>query len=277
MKMKIKRILIGLALAYFAVLVGIFAFQRSFLYVPNNTYVRPETVYANSPLREFPVKTEDGLALKGWYAPAASQPVTIVYFHGNADSLKTVAPIAALYLADGYGFLIAEYRGYSKLPGTPTEKGLYADARAYVKKLIAMGIKEKDIVFMGHSLGTGVAVQMATEFQVKGLVLLAPPLSMSKMGQIRFPYLPAEFLTLDRYESFKKIPAIHMPLFLAHGEKDIVVPFSHGKSLFALGNEPKQFFDSPDSGHNNLFAHGLYPANLDWLRRLVSRDKTSIN
>ncbi len=275
--MKLKKILLTLALTYFAVLVCVFAFQRSFLYFPNDTYVAPETVYAKSPLKEFPVKTEDGLDLKGWYAPAAGQPITIVYFHGNADSLQSVAPIAKLYLADGYGFLIAEFRGYSKLPGTPTEKGFYADARAYINKLISTGVKDTDIVIMGHSLGTGVATQMATEFQVKGLALLSPFLSISKMAQRRFPYLPAEFMTLDRYENFNKIPALHMPLFVAHGEKDVVVPFTDGKGLFGLANEPKQFFDSPESGHNDLYAHGLYPVSLDWLRRLVSKEKTPVN
>ncbi|MFA4994068.1 MAG: alpha/beta hydrolase [Bdellovibrionales bacterium] len=270
--MKIIRILAALALAYLVAVTGVFVFQRSFLYFPNDTYVFPETLDAKSPLKEFPVKTEDGLVLKGWYAPPKSQPISIVYFHGNADSLETVAPIAALYLADGYGFLIVEYRGYSKLPGLPTEKGLYADARAFVKKLIATGVKEKDIVFIGHSLGTGVAVQMASEFHVKGLGLIAPFMSISEMARRRFPYLPAYYLALDRYENFKKIPSLHVPLFIAHGQKDMVIPFSDGKNLFALGNEPKKFFYSPESGHNDLYAHGLYPFILDWLRQLVSKD-----
>jgi uncharacterized protein len=272
---KIKRILIASVLIYLVVLISISVFQRSFLYFPNPTYISPEIAYADTGLKELSVKTEDGLDLKGWYAPAISQRLTIVYFHGNADSLQTAAPIAAPYIKDGYGFLIVEYRGYSKLPGTPTEKGFYADARAFINKLIGMGTKEEDIVLMGHSLGTGVATQMAGEFRVKGLMLLAPFLSISQMAQIRFPFLPAKYLAVDRYENFKKIPDIHVPLFIANGGKDIVVPSSQGKALFALGKNPKQFHYFPESGHNNLYDFGLYPICLKWLRQLAPPDNAA--
>jgi hypothetical protein len=266
--MKLKKILITGALVYLAVLVGVSVFQRSFLYFPNHSYAPPEVVYANSGFKELSIKTEDGLDLIGWYATATSKPLSIVYFHGNADSLQTAAPIAMPYIAAGYGFLIVEYRGYSKLPGKPTEKGLYADGRAFIKTLIETGIKEENIVLLGHSLGTGVATQMATEFHVRGLMLIAPFLSASKMAQFLFPYLPAEYLCIDRYENYNKVPTLHFPLLIATGGKDIVIPPSHGKELFKLGNEPKQFYFSPESGHNNLFAADLYPVSFKWLEGL---------
>jgi uncharacterized protein len=267
--MKLRKFLTIGALAYIALLVGITVFQRDFLYFPNPSYVSPEITFPDSRLKELSVKTEDGIDLKGWYAPATSQPLFLVYFHGNADSLQKAAPIAIPYISAGYGFLIVEYRGYCGFAGKPTEDGLYADARAFLNKLILTGVKEKNIVLMGHSLGTGVATQMATEFPVRGLMLIAPFLSISKMAQIRFPYLPAEYLALDRFENFKKIPTLHMPLLIATGGKDIVVPPSHGKRLFELGNEPKQFYFSPESGHNNLFGADLYPVSFKWLGQLA--------
>jgi uncharacterized protein len=267
--MKLRKFLAGCSLVYFVILIGITVFQRDFLYFPNPAYVSPEAGFANSRLKELFVTTEDGIDLKGWYAPATSQSLSLVYFHGNADSLQKVAPIATPYISAGYGFLIVEYRGYSGFSGNPTEKGLYADGRAFLNKLSALGVEEKNIVLLGHSLGTGVATQMATEFHVHGLMLIAPFLSASKMGQIRFPFLPAELLTIDRYENFKKIPKLKLPLLIATGGKDIVVPPAHGEELFELGNEPKQFYFSPESGHNNLFGADLYPVSLKWLGQLA--------
>lgn len=126
--MRILKVLLGLAVVlYLIALVAFFALQRKFLYFPSHIYVPLSEAGVNPAFRELAVKTEDGLGLKGWYAPATTKPFTIVFFHGNGDSLHTAAHIADPYVAAGYGFLVTEYRGYSGLPGKPTESGLYAD------------------------------------------------------------------------------------------------------------------------------------------------------
>src|SRR5271157_5364603 len=235
--MKIRYVVGVLLGLYLMALIGFFVFQRSFLYFPSHDHVYLSDAHANRAFKEFTVRTEDGLDLKAWYAPATSRPFTFVFFHGNGDSLYTASPIADPYIAAGYGFLLLEYRGYSGLPGKPTEAGLYADGRAYIRWLMAQGIKGDKIILFGHSLGTGVAVQMAGEFQVGGVILLAPYLSIAKMAQVEFPYFPAEYLALDRYESDKKIGKIHVPLLIVNGAKDQLIPPSQGKQLYALANE----------------------------------------
>jgi fermentation-respiration switch protein FrsA (DUF1100 family) len=102
--------------------------KLSRLYFPNHTYVSPSQAHPHKNFEELAVTTEDGLNLKGWYAPAKSKRFTLVFFHGNGDNLGSAAKVAGPYIDAGYGFLLAEYRGYSGLPGLPTEKGLYADA-----------------------------------------------------------------------------------------------------------------------------------------------------
>ena len=258
---------------YIAALIIVYVFQRSFLYFPPQGYVSPFVANAQKAFKELPVKTEDGLDLKGWYAPATSQPLTLVFFHGNGDGLRTTAFITTPYMEAGYGVLLAEYRGYSGMPGSPTESGLYSDARAYLKTLISSGVKEDDIVLFGHSLGTGVATQMASEFRVRGLILLAPYLSIAKMAQVRFPIFPSEWMTVDRYENFKKIPDIHVPILMANGTRDGIIPPSQGQELFALANEPKQFWSVADGGHNDLFQSSFVGVSLKWLQEL-STSKT---
>jgi pimeloyl-ACP methyl ester carboxylesterase len=153
------------------------------------------------------------------------------------------------------------------LPGSPNEAGLYADARANIKGLMAQGVKSENIILFGHSLGTGVATQMAEEFHVGGLMLLAPYLSIPELAQTDYPFYPVEYAVLDRFESFKKMGKIHVPLLIANGFNDRVIPPSQGKQLFALANEPKQFHSLPNCGHNDCFEDFAAIA-LDWTKHL---------
>jgi hypothetical protein len=266
--MTTKGIIAKIVAIYIVALLGFFLFQRQFLYFPSDTYVSPKTCYAPSALKEMDIKTEDGLALKSWYAPATTKPFSLVFFHGNGDSLCTAAAIAEPYINAGYGFMLVGYRGYNGLPGSPSETGLYTDARAALKKLTVSGVPNDSIVLFGYSLGTGVATQMATEFPVRGLILLAPYLSIPKMAQVRFPMFPAEYLALDRFENFKKISTLHLPLFIANGEKDLVIPPIQGQQLFHLANEPKTFLSVPKKGHNDLFENPFVNVSLNWLQEL---------
>jgi pimeloyl-ACP methyl ester carboxylesterase len=271
--MRIARLCLAVVVGFYAiVLLGFFAFQRGLLYFPSHTYVSLTDARANAALREFPVRTADGVDLKAWYAPATSKPYTIVFFHGNADNLASAAEIADPYIAAGYGFLVAEYRGYSGFAGSPTEAGLYADGRAYLYALRAQGVPTKSIILYGHSLGSGVATQLAEEFPVGGVMLLAPYLSIPKMAQVDYPFLPANLIALDRFENFKKMKNIHAPLLIVNDAMDQVIPPSQGKELFNLANEPRQFRSVPGHGHNDSF-DGFVPISLDWLTWLRSRDE----
>ncbi len=266
---KIRKLIGILAGFYILLLIGVFVFQRSLLYFPSHHYVTLKDAYANQSFIEIPVKTADGLDLKAWYAPATSKSFTFVFFHGNGDYLASASEIADPYIAAGYGFLVTEYRGYSGLPGKPSEAGLYADGRAYLYALMARGVKIDNIILFGHSLGTGVAVQMAEEFHVGGVILLAPYLSIPRMAQIEFPYLPAKFLVRDRFENDKKIGDIHEPVLIVNGTNDRIIPPSQGKQLFNLANEPKDLDSIPGRGHNDAFGD-LAPLALGWADRLTA-------
>ncbi|MGD0736055.1 MAG: alpha/beta hydrolase [Terracidiphilus sp.] len=275
--MKILRRLIGIVVAmYLLCLVLLFVFQRSLLYYPSHTYVTLRAAGANGALKEFPVRTADGVDLKAWYAPATSKPYTFVFFHGNGDSLYGDSEVGDPYIAAGYGFLIAEYRGYSGLGGKPTEAGLYADGRAYLYGLMAQGVKSEDIILFGHSLGTGVAVQLAEEFHVGGLILLAPYVSIPEMAQKEYPMFPVRYLVLDRFENLKKIQNVHVPVFIVNGTEDQVIPPVQGKELYERANEPRKFVSLPGRGHNDLF-HDFAPIGMDWASKLPVKEQVAVH
>ncbi len=257
---------------YLLLTAAVFFTQRSLLYYPSHSYVSLAAANANKALQEISVRTADGIDLKAWYAPATSKPCTIIFFHGNADSLHTAAQIADPYIAAGYGFLVAEYRGYSGLPGEPTEAGLYADGRAYVGELTRRGVGTQQIILMGHSLGTGVAVEMARKNRVGGLILLAPFISMPKVAQAHFSLFPVGILVRDRFENAKKIGDIHVPVLMVNGARDEVVPPAQGRALYDLANEPKEMHTFPARGHNDLF-DDFVPLSLDWMARVCAKQQ----
>jgi fermentation-respiration switch protein FrsA (DUF1100 family) len=268
---RLKRLSVFAAVLYLSVLAFFFFDQRNLLYYPTHTYTPLAEVQANRAFREISVPTEDGIRLKAWYAPAAGQPCTIVFFHGNGDSLLTAAQVADPYISAGYGFLLAEYRGYSGLPDSPTEAGLYRDARADLRELEARGVPERHIILFGHSLGTGVAVEMAREFHLDGAMLLAPYLSIPKAAQAHYPFLPATLLALDRFDNEEKIRSVHEPLLIVNGARDQVILPSQGFKLYSLANEPKEFHSLPDRGHNDAF--GDFAAiGLNWIERACTLD-----
>ena len=249
----IGRIAILAIALYVVCLAGLYLGQRHLIFHPDPDYAAPSADNAGRGYVEFPVVTDDGLALKGWYHAAAPGHRTIVFFHGNADGLLKSAPHGAPYVAAGYGFLVVEYRGFSRMPGTPSEDGFYRDARAYLRALAAQGIAGDRVILFGHSLGTGVATRMASETPVAGVALLAPFMSVAEMAQLRYPMFPAALLTTERFESFRVIAAIHCPLLIGHGLQDHVIPDSQGRALFARAAAPKTLQLFPGLDHNDAW------------------------
>ena len=253
-------------LAYAGLVAVMYSFQRSFLYFPSAVAPVPAD-YAAADMQVVPITLSGSAAgspsdpaaadgLSGWYRPPAAGRRTLVYFHGNAGHIGDRAAKIRPYLDAGYGVFLAAYRGYGGHPGRPTEAGLYADARAAVDWLLAHGDDASDLVLYGESLGTGVAVQIGTEYAVSAIVLEAPFSSVVDVGQARFPFLPVGRLMRDRFDSAAKIARVDAPVLILHGERDLTVPIRFGRRLYAATVEPRRFELFPEAGHNDLYDHG---------------------
>jgi uncharacterized protein len=237
------------------------------LYDPPVQYLPPGEVEAARGMREVRAVTSDGLSLRGWYAPATARPYTLLFFHGSGDGLAKAARMTTPFVRSGYGVLLAEFRGYSGEPGTPSEQGLYQDGRAFVRALQSLGVEPKQVVLFGYSVGTGVAVKLATEYPVAGLMLLAPFLSINKITQHEHPWLPVDLLVKDSYDNASRMPNVHCPVLIGHGTADKVVPVRQGKALFDLANQPKALTLLDGDGHLNAFDDFAKVA-IPWLGKL---------
>ena len=256
-----------LTFAYAVFIMGLAIMQRHLMYFPDSRLFVP-TEWALKELQPLVAKTEDGLTITSWYAPPQKRGTfTIVFFQGNNGHLGYRNYKVRPWIDAGYGVLMVGYRGFGN-PGSPSEEGLYSDARAAIGALIARNVLEKAMVFYGESLGTGVAVQMATEFDASGLILESPYTSIPDVGANRYPMVPVHYLMDDQYDSIDKIGDVHMPLLLLHGQDDQVVPVKFGHKLFDAANEPKQAEFVPEAGHNNVYSLKVQQVILNFLAKL---------
>ena len=256
--------------AYLAITGALYLFQRRLVFVPIGEPDTPATSGVPE-MKWVQFATVDGLSLRAWYKPAERGRPTVVYFHGNAGHFGERAFKARFFIDRGYGFLLTSYRGYSGNPGRPSEAGVYRDARAALGFLAGEGIAAHQTVLYGESLGTGVAVEMASVVRPAALVLEAPFTSLADVAADRFWWAPARWLVRDRFESAAKISAIRSPLLIVHGERDRTVPVKFGKRLFDAAAQPKEIRLLPEAAHVDLFDHGAGEIVAAFLsRRLTS-------
>ena len=150
---------------------------------------------------------------------------TIIFFHGNAGKLENRIHKINHFKDIDVNFLIIAWRGFSGNSGSPSENGLYEDAESAVRWLKRKGLKNKDIVLYGESLGTGIVTHIAQKNKFAGVILESPFTSMIDAAKNVYPYFPIRLLLKDKYESDKKIKNIKSPILIMHGKKDKIVPF----------------------------------------------------
>lgn len=232
--------------------------QRDFIYIPDKTVPSKSLVSADGMAQDIEVHTEDGLFLKAWFIPSVQRGMPVIlFFHGNAGNISHRLFKVSDYIEAGYGVLMAEYRGYGGNPSTPSEEGLYADARAYFSWLNAHGYKDEDLILYGESLGSGVAIEMAARRKVKALILEAPYARLSDPARKTYFFIPfIEHLMHDKFLSIEKIHAVNAPkLFLLAG-KDEVLGAQTGMELYEAAHEPKTLKIFENASHNGAYQYG---------------------
>jgi fermentation-respiration switch protein FrsA (DUF1100 family) len=265
----IMKLAYGLATVYALVAVAAFIFQRRLMYFPDPERVLPAS-FNLAGVSERVIEGPGGERLIAWYAPPAPGQPTLLYFHGNAGNLASRSERVRRFVGRGYGVLFLSYRGYGGSSGRPSERANVADAKRAYATLIGDGIAPEDIVVYGESLGSGVAVQLAAEKAVGGLVLDAPYTSIVDVAALAYPYLPVRPFMLDRYESLRHLPRVTAPLLVLHGEEDQVIPVSMGKAVYAAANAPKEIVTFPRAGHSDHHLYGSYEELFRWIGALMA-------
>jgi hypothetical protein len=170
----------------------------------------------------------------------------VLFLHGNSATVASRVNIAHYreLRALGLNVMAPEYRGFGGLAGVPTEAGLYEDARAAFEHLTgSLGVAPLQVVIYGWSLGSAVAVDLASRVGEAAVILEGAPASLAALGQQRYPLFPIRLVMRNPFDSILKVAAIGSPALFLHSREDDIVPYAEGRRLFAAAREPKRFVD----------------------------------
>ena len=247
--------ILSLAAFYLIFLVILTLFQRKFIYFPYKLDKQFEYPRYVSNMEEVFITCENGNTINGLYASGRDTFPTVLIFHGNAGNITHRDIILQGFNRLGYGVLLIDYQGYGKSEGTPSEKNLYLDGKASLDWLSKeKKVAPEEIVLFGKSLGSGVAVELATKNSFKGLILESPFTSIASVARSHFPYkfFPVNLLLIDKFDNAAKIQRVESPLLITHGTEDTIVDKKEGEKLYKQANMPKELYLIEGADHNNI-------------------------
>ena len=255
-----------LAVLALVVHFGTQTIQQRLLYFPDTRRTTPDEAELPD-VEERELVMRDGHRVMTWWGEAKPGRPTLLYFHGNGGSLATRSERIRKYMAHGYGIVMMTYRGFGGSTGVPSESANVSDAKEVYEALRASGIPASEIVVYGESLGTGVAVQLAAEKEVAGLILDAPYTSIVDLAALHYPHLPARWLMTDRYETLRAAGGVKAPTLIVHGEADDIIPVEMSAQVAKALKGPVKVATFAGAGHSDHYMFGSYDAIYEWLAR----------
>ena len=250
-----RLMIIGVALVLVGILIRVF--ENKMIYFPPHYpegWTSPSVYHL--PVEEVWLTDGDGVRINGWFLANSASPKVLLWFHGNAENIGMGLEQMLALSRLGINIFAIDYRGYGKSEGSPNEAGVYLDGEAAYRYLTeTRHFAPHNIFIYGHSLGGGVATEIAYRHQCGGLIVESSFTSIRDMAHhvLKIPLL--EYVTKSRFDSIGKIAQVHAPVMIIHGRQDKLIPFSMGERLFAAAHEPKTFL-ATQSGHDDPYILG---------------------
>ena len=253
----LRRILVAVVVlvvvGYAGVLGYIYFHQRALQYDAQG----PVTGLADTALsgaEDIAVPSGDGV-VNGWYqAPRAGMPL-IVYYKGNSGSFSKEHIRYEQFVADGYGFVAFDYRGFPASPGVISQQGILDDATTMFDWAAAKGFP---LLIWGRSLGSGPSTYVASVRDAEALLLETPFLSAVTVAGERYPFLPVSLVMQDQFPVNQWILDVTEPVLVAHGTGDVTIGVSNGERVHALAPNKDELWIEPGAGHSDLWDRGIW-------------------
>ncbi|WP_240230476.1 alpha/beta hydrolase [Devosia lacusdianchii] len=254
-----------LVIGYAAVVGYMYFNQRALQYVADG----PITALADTTLtaaEEVAIPSGGGV-VSGWYeAPKPGKPL-IIYYRGNSGSFSAEHERFEQFVADGYGFLSFDYRGFPMSPGSLSQQGILDDATAAFDWAAGKGFP---ILIWGRSLGSGPATYVASIREAEALLLETPFLSAVTVAGERYPYLPVALVMQDQFPVNQWILDVDEPVLVAHGTADVVVGVSNGERVYDLVKNKDELWIEPGAGHGDLWDRGIWGHAVPFFERAMA-------
>jgi uncharacterized protein len=245
-------VLLVAGLAYGGVCVWFAVNARSFVFLPMARASTAPDSAERANIAEVWIRTEDGEGLYGWWTPPAPGRGAVLILTGKGVVISDYAGLFRDLAASGLGVLGIDYRGNGASTGRPSEAGLRADARSGFD-FIRSAAPQAKIAVYGESLGTGIAVGLAHDRPVAGVLLNSPYASVVRLFELRGPALPYRLIMPDQLDSEALIGSLGAPLLILHGTADHAIPVSEARRLFAAAREPKAMIEVEGAAHGEVW------------------------
>lgn len=227
-------------LLYLTICAFLYVIQRNLIYYPTPESRNPGAIDLRI--------DSGGESLQVWQInPGQSE--AIIYFGGNAEDVAANMPDFDRALP-GYTIYLVNYRGYGASTGEPTEAALFADAERVYDRVKQ---DHRRIHAMGRSLGSGVAVHLATVRDIDRLVLVTPYDSIASVAAGAMPFFPVKWLLKDRYDAARLAARLTSPSLVLMAERDQVIPRRHSEKLVeAFDPQVVTAVVVPGADHNTI-------------------------
>ena len=273
-----KLVILAICLAYIAAIIGVRLGERGLVYQPGARKVdRPDPALALNQ-RTVSFRSADSASLAAWIVPgvnAGPDAPWVLISHGNYGNIGYGGrPQFYAWFRDlGVNLFAYDYRGFGDSDGVPSEAGVYADAAAAYRYLTdSLHVPPSRIILFGHSLGTGVTIELARHVPAAGLIVEDAYTSVANRGQEVFPFLPIRLIARSRFASIEKVGDLSLPKLFLHARHDRTIPIEHGRAVYAAAKEPKEFVEL-DAGHADAYSaeRTKYYGAIDaFIRRVVT-------
>ncbi|MDQ3100849.1 MAG: alpha/beta hydrolase [Bacteroidota bacterium] len=245
-------LLLTLFVGYAGLVLFYYIFQERFIFV-RYPVLHGHKFNFEGDFEERFIQAPDGASLHALYFRAGLPQGVILYFHGNTGTLRRWGKHAARFTELGYNVLMPDYRGYGKSRGRLSEEALHSDAKLWYESLLNEW-KEKEIVIYGRSLGSGMATPLAASKHPRMLLLETPFANLFDLARSYLPILPYRLLLRYRFQNDKVIRNVKCPVYIFHGKRDNVVPFTSALKLYSCipSNIDREMFTFPKAHHNDI-------------------------
>lgn len=241
-----------LLILFGAIALTLMIFEKRFLFHPETEHAAQPNALG-LPYEDVIIRAPDGVRIHGWFLPHRAARATLLFLHGNAGNISHRLPKARRLHDIGLQVLLLDYRGYGRSEGRMSEAGAYRDARAAWETLRARpDVDETRVVCFGESLGGAVAIDLAARVPCRALIVESSFTSISELVGDLVPFPPIRWLVSNRFDSLRKLPRVEAPILFIHGTADDLVPVRHAHRLFAAARGPKDLFEVPGAGHNDV-------------------------
>jgi len=216
------------------------------------------------------LRTADGVRLHAWCVWGGDDAPTLIWSHGNGVNIAGRADVLRQLAARGLNVVAYDYRGYGKSSGRPTEEGVYLDAAAAYDDARGRGVSAQRVIAFGESLGGAVSIALAATHPCAGVAVVSTFTSLRDIARAHVG--PLALFAGEGFNSVERVRGLAVPIFIAHGDQDEIVPYELGKRLFAEARPPKRFLPVRGAHHNDVFAAAdLLDAIAVFARRATTR------